>query len=70
MVLREDIRLRLWPNNTIVEFDHSINTVVKRLRNSLGESAEAPCYIETLAKRGYRFLGEVSEDGQENPRET
>lgn len=39
VVLREDIRLRLWPNNTIVEFDHSINAAVKRLRNSLGESA-------------------------------
>jgi serine/threonine protein kinase len=70
VVLREDIRLRLWPNKPIVEFDHSINAAAKRLRNSLGESAEAPRYIETLAKRGYRFLGEVSEDGQENPRET
>jgi serine/threonine protein kinase len=70
VVLREDIRLRLWPNNTIVEFDHGINAAVKRLRNSLGESAEAPRYIETPAKRGYRFLGEVSEDGQGNPHET
>jgi DNA-binding winged helix-turn-helix (wHTH) protein len=59
VVLREDIRLRLWPNNTIVEFDHSINAAVKRLRNALGESAEAPRYIETLAKRGCRFIGEV-----------
>jgi serine/threonine protein kinase len=59
VVLREDIRLRLWPNNTIVEFDHSINAAIKRLRNALGESAEAPRYIETLAKRGYRFIGDV-----------
>ena len=65
VVLREDIRLRLWPNNTIVEFDHSTNAAIKRLRRSLGESAEAPRYIETLAKRGYRFLGEVSETAQE-----
>ena len=70
VVLREDIRLRLWPNDTIVEFDHSINAAVKRLRNSLGESAEAPRYIETLAKRGYRFLGTVSEDGREHLSET
>src|SRR6516164_4914619 len=59
VVLREQIRLKLWPNNTVVEFDHSINAAVKRLRNALGESAEEPVYIETLAKRGYRFTGEV-----------
>ena len=70
VVLREDIRLRLWPNDTIVEFDHSINAAVKRLRNSLGESAEAPHHIETLAKRGYRFWGDVSEAGHENQPET
>lgn len=59
VVLREDIRTRLWPNNTIVEFDHSINAAVKRLRNALGEAAEEPVYIETLARRGYRFIGAV-----------
>jgi eukaryotic-like serine/threonine-protein kinase len=59
VVLREDIRLKLWPNNTIVEFDHSINAAIKRLRGALGESAENPRFIETLAKRGYRFDGQV-----------
>src|SRR5271169_5839622 len=63
VVLREDIRQRLWPNNTIVEFDHSINAAIKRLRNALSEAAEDPRYIETLAKRGYRFLGEVERVG-------
>ncbi len=63
MVLRQEIRRRLWPDNTIVEFDHSINAAIKRLRNALGESAEAPRYIETLAKRGYRFLGAVERVG-------
>ena len=58
-ILRDEIRLRLWPNNTIVEFDHSINAAIKRLRDALGESAEAPRYVETLARRGYRFAGEV-----------
>ncbi len=62
VVLREDIRLRLWPNNTIVEFDHSINAAIKRLRNALGESAQDPRFIETLAKRGYRFACEVTND--------
>jgi serine/threonine protein kinase len=57
VVLREEIRQTLWPNNTIVEFDHSINAAIKRLRNALGESAEEPRFIETLAKRGYRFAG-------------
>jgi eukaryotic-like serine/threonine-protein kinase len=61
VVLREEIRQKLWPNNTIVEFDHSINAAIKRLRNALSESAEEPRYIETLAKRGYRFAGTVKQ---------
>ncbi len=60
VVSREEIRNKLWPNNTIVEFDHSINTAVKRLRDALQDSAESPRYIETLARRGYRFIASVS----------
>jgi eukaryotic-like serine/threonine-protein kinase len=59
VVLREEIRKRLWPNGTVVEFDHGINAAVKRLRDVLHESAEKPRYIETLARRGYRFIGTV-----------
>src|SRR5580658_5776726 len=59
IVTREEIRLSLWPNETVVGFDHGINTSVRRLRDALGESAEKPRYIETVARRGYRFLGEV-----------
>ncbi len=59
LVLREEIRNKLWPDDTVVEFDHSINAAVKRLRDALRESAEKPRYIETLARRGYRFIGEV-----------
>lgn len=59
VVVRDEIRLRLWPNETVVEFDHGINVAIKRLRDALGESAETPQYIETVARRGYRFLGEV-----------
>jgi eukaryotic-like serine/threonine-protein kinase len=55
VVLREEIRNRLWPNDTIVEFEHSINAAIKRLRQALGESADNPRYIETLSRRGYRW---------------
>jgi serine/threonine protein kinase len=56
IVTREEIRRRLWPNGTLVEFDHSINTAVKKLRVALGDSAEAPRFVETVARRGYRFI--------------
>ena len=56
VVLREQIRKRLWPNNTVVEFDHSINAAINRLRGALGDEAGMPRYIETLPRRGYRFL--------------
>ena len=59
VVTREAIREKLWPRDTIVEFDHSINTAVKRLREALGDSAEHPRFVETIARRGYRFLGSV-----------
>ncbi len=62
-ILRDEIRLRLWPNNTIVEFDHSINAAIKRLRDALGESAEEPRYVETLARRCYRFIGQLEPAG-------
>lgn len=55
VVRREEIRKKLWPNDTVVEFDHSINAAIKRLRQALGDPAEAPQYIETLARRGYRW---------------
>src|SRR5712691_956112 len=55
LVLREDLRKRLWPNDTIVEFEHSINAAMKRLRQALGNSPENPRFIETLARRGYRW---------------
>jgi DNA-binding winged helix-turn-helix (wHTH) protein/Tol biopolymer transport system component len=59
VVLREEIRQRLWPNNTVVEFDHSINAAIQKLRDALGETAADPRYVETLPRRGYRFLGTV-----------
>jgi serine/threonine protein kinase/dipeptidyl aminopeptidase/acylaminoacyl peptidase len=59
VVLRSEIREKLWPNETVVEFDHGINAAIKKLRDALSESAEKPRHIETIARRGYRFLGEV-----------
>jgi len=59
VVSREEIRKKLWPNDTIVEFEHSISAAMNRLRQALGDSADNPHYIETLARRGYRFLVQV-----------
>jgi len=59
LVTREDIRKRLWPADTFVDFDHGLNNAVNRLRESLGDSAEAPQFVETLPRRGYRFIAEV-----------
>ncbi len=52
MVTREELRSKLWPADTFVDFDHSLNAAIKRLRDALGESADAPVFIETLARRG------------------
>jgi serine/threonine protein kinase/Tol biopolymer transport system component len=56
VVQREEIRKKLWPNDTIVEFEHSISAAINRLRQALGDSAENPHFIETLARRGYRWM--------------
>jgi TolB-like protein/Flp pilus assembly protein TadD len=60
MVTREELRQFLWPSDTFVDFDHSLNTAVMKLREVLGDSAEKPHYIETIPKRGYRFVAPVS----------
>ena len=59
VVSREEIQKRLWPNDTVVEFDHSINAAINKLRRVLGDSAEEPKYIETVARRGYRLMTPV-----------
>jgi serine/threonine protein kinase len=60
VVTREEIRRRLWPNDTVVEFDHSINAAIKKLRLALADSADEPRYVETVARRGYRLLVPVT----------
>lgn len=56
VVTRENLKRSLWPSDTFVDFDHGINEAVKRLREALGDSAETPRFIETLRRRGYRFI--------------
>jgi len=59
VVTREELRQKLWPADTFVDFDHSLNTAVNKLREALGDSASSPRYVETLARRGYRFIAPV-----------
>ena len=59
VVTRDELRLRLWPSDTFVDFDHGLNTTINKLREVLGDSASAPRFIETLPRRGYRFLATV-----------
>src|SRR3979490_2950499 len=61
LVTREELRTQLWPADTFVDFDHSLHNAVGRIREALGDSAETPRYIETLPRRGYRFIARVDE---------
>jgi anti-anti-sigma factor len=61
LVSRESLRQRLWPAETFVDFDNGLNTALSKLREALGDAAEKPRYIETLERRGYRFLAPVEE---------
>ena len=59
-VSREELRSTLWSSDTFVDFETGLNTTIKRLRETLGDSAENPTFIETVPKRGYRFIAPVS----------
>ena len=63
LVTREELRSRLWPADTFVDFEHGLNTAVKKLRQALQDSADEPRYVETLPRRGYRFLTPVQAPG-------
>jgi cholera toxin transcriptional activator len=67
VVTREELRQKLWPADTFVDFDHSLNTAVNKLREALGDSASSPRYVETLARRGYRFLAPVEREETNAP---
>src|SRR5580693_1159830 len=63
VVTREEMQRRLWPADTFVDFDHSLNSAIKKLREALGDQAENPRFIETLHRRGYRFIAPVDGNG-------
>ena len=56
VVTRDELRLRLWPNGTFVDFEHSLNAAVKRLRAALGDDAVRPAFVETVPRCGYRYI--------------
>src|SRR5436190_4148492 len=56
VITREELQQRLWPDGTFVDFEHSLNAAVKRLRAALGDDADNPRFVETLPRRGYRFI--------------
>lgn len=63
VVTREELREKLWASDTFVDFDHSLNTAINKVREALGDSASSPRYVETLARRGYRFIAPVQNEG-------
>jgi len=67
LVTREELRQRLWLTETFVDFDHGVSTAVNRLREALGDSAENPRFIETVPRRGYRFIAPVDSQGSAGP---
>jgi TolB-like protein/Tfp pilus assembly protein PilF len=66
LVSREELRARLWPTDTFVDFDHGLNAAVNKLRDALSDSAEKPNYVETLPRRGYRFISAVGLHDSQN----
>jgi len=62
VVSREELRQTLWPANTFVDFDHGLNKAINKIRGALGDSADSPRFVETVARRGYRFVADVSVD--------
>src|ERR1700675_1319490 len=67
LVTREEFRQKLWPADTFVDFDTGLNSAIKKLRDVLGDSAEEPRYVETLPRRGYRFIAPVVAQPQGTP---
>src|SRR6516164_3362358 len=65
LITREQLHQALWPSDTFVDFDKGINAAINRLREALGDSAENPRYVETLPRRGYRFIAPVENPGAE-----
>jgi TolB-like protein/Flp pilus assembly protein TadD len=67
VIAREELRKRVWPSDTFVDFDHGINNAINRLREALGDTAETPRFIETIPRRGYRFLATLDSKDERIP---
>jgi eukaryotic-like serine/threonine-protein kinase len=67
LITREELRRRVWPRDTFVDFDHALNTAIKKIRAALNDDADAPRYIETVPRRGYRFIAAVERAEQPPP---
>ena len=62
LVTREELRRRVWPGDTFVDFDHALNTAIKKIRAALNDDADSPRYIETVPRRGYRLMAPVEQE--------
>jgi DNA-binding winged helix-turn-helix (wHTH) protein len=67
LVTREELRKRVWPKDTFVDFDHALNTAITKIRVALGDDADNPRFVQTLPRRGYRFIGSVDQPGPQLP---
>jgi DNA-binding winged helix-turn-helix (wHTH) protein len=67
LVTREELRERVWPKDTFVDFDHALNTAITKIRVALGDDADNPRFVQTLPRRGYRFIGSVDKPGPQLP---
>src|SRR6266487_3452594 len=67
VITREELQKRLWPADTFVDFEHSLNAAIKRLRAALGDSADSPRFVETLSRRGYRFIAPLIQPVETQP---
>lgn len=67
VITRQEFEKKLWPGDTFVDFDHSLNTAIKKLRQALGDDKKKPRFVETLPKRGYRFIGSLKDTAPQLP---
>src|SRR5258708_4815406 len=63
LVTREELRQKVWPEDTFVDFEHALSTAITKIRTALGDDADNPRFVETLPRRGYRFIGPVDKAG-------
>ena len=67
LVTREELRQKVWPEDTFVDFDQALNTAIAKIRLALGDDADNPRFVETLPRRGYRFIGPVDKPSSQAP---